>query len=84
MQNQTSKAFTALSLSAAMALPGLYHAAQTAPRRGGGKTTATTTTGTANRPAPTPGARDVKMLEAALGRTLTDAEIAAHAAAATA
>ena len=88
MQNTLHKTLAALTLSAAIALPALYHTAQAAPRRGGSKTSSTTstttTTGNSNRPAPTPGARDVKMLEAALGRALTDAEIAAITAAATA
>lgn len=85
MQNRIPKALATLALSAAIALPTLCHTAQAAPRRGGGggKTTGTTT-GTANRPTPTSGARDVKMLEAALGRTLTEAEIAAITAVATA
>ena len=84
MQNRSHKTFAALTLSAAIALPVLCHTAQAAPRRGGGKTSNITTTGTSNRPAPTPGARDIKMLEAALGRTLTDTEIAAITAAAAA
>lgn len=78
MQKHLSKAFVTLALSAAIALPTLSQTAQAAPRRGGDKSA------TGNRPAPKPGGREIKMLETALGRALTAAEIAAVTAAATA
>ncbi len=78
MQKHLSKMFATLALSAAIALPTFYQTAQAAPRRGDDKSA------TNNRPAPTPGAREVKMLEAALGRALSAAKIAAVTTAATA
>ncbi len=71
MRRQSRKVCVAVALSTAIALPALYQTAQAAPRRGAGKNSSTATTGTAtgtsNRSAPAPGAREIKMLETALG-----------------
>lgn len=77
----------ALSLGAATLFSSLStDALSAAPRRGQNNQTTATGTPSAtktSRPAATPGSRDIRLLEGALARTLTDAEKAAITAAAT-